>query len=65
MFTSSICAGKTFAAGQNIREIKTHIAKLNVQKLKINPPKIIERSTPNMNLMKSRKYGLSPEEIER
>ena len=33
--------------------------------MKISPAKIIERSTLNMNLMKSRKYGLSPEEVER
>ena len=35
----------------------TRIAKLNVQKLKISPAKTTERSTLNMNLMKSRKYG--------
>ena len=64
MFTTSIRGGKAFAAEQKIRELKTRIAKLNVQKLKISPAKIIERSTLNMSLMKSRKYGLSPEEIE-
>ena len=65
MFTTSLRGGKAFAAEQKIRELKIRIAKLNVQKLKISPAKIIERSTLNMNLMKSRKYGLSPEEIER
>ena len=64
MFTTSIRGGKTFAAEQKIRELKTRIAKINIQKLKISPPKIIEWSTLNMNLMKSSKYGLSPEEIE-
>ena len=65
MFTTSLRGGKAFAAEQKLRELKVRIAKLNVQKLKISPAKIIERSTLNMNLMKSRKYGLSPEEIER
>ena len=57
MFTTSLRGGKAFAAEQKIRELKIRIAKLNVQKLKISPAKIIERSTLNMNLMKSRKYG--------
>ena len=55
---------KAFAAERKIRELKTRIAKLNAQKLKISPTKIIQNSTLNMNLMKSVKYGLSPEEIE-
>ena len=37
--------------------------KLNAQKLKITPTKIVQNSALNMNLMKSIKYGLSPEEI--
>ena len=53
MFTTSVCGSKAFAAEQKI-ELKTRIAKLNIQKLKINPAKIIERSTL---LMKSSKYG--------
>ena len=57
MFTASVRGGKAFAAEQKIRELKTRIAKLNVQKLKISPAKIIERSTLNVNLMKSSKYG--------
>ena len=65
MFTISFRGGKLFVAVQKIRELKTRIAKLNVRKLKISPAKIIERPTLNMNLMKSRKYGLSPEEIQR
>ena len=65
MFTSSVRGGKAFAAEQNIRELKTRIAKLNVQKLKITPTKMIQNSALNMNNMKSEKYGLSPEEIER
>ena len=65
MFTTLLRGGKTFAAEQKIRELKTRIAKINIQKLKITPAKIIERSTLNINLMKIRKYCLSPEEIER
>ena len=59
MFTSSIRGGKAFAAEQKIRELKTRISKLNAQKLKISPSKIIQESTLNMNLMKSVKYGSS------
>ena len=65
MFTSSLRGGKVFAAEQKIRELKTRISKLNAQKLKIIPTKIIQNSTLSMNLMKSVKYCLSPKEIER
>ena len=64
MFTSLVRRGKAFTAEQKIRELKTRIWKLNAQKLKISPSKIIPNSALNMNLMKSVKYGLSPEEIE-
>ena len=64
MFTSSVRGTKAFAAEQKIRELKTRIAKINTQKLKISPSKIIQNSTLNMNLVKSSKYGLSPEETE-
>ena len=64
MFTSSVRGGKAFTAEQNIRELKARVSKLNAQKLKIAPIKIVQNSTLNMNLMKSIKYGLSPEEIE-
>ena len=57
MFTTSLHGGKAFAAEQKIREPKTRIAKLNVQKMKISPAKIVQRSTLNMNLKKNRKYG--------
>ena len=65
MFTSSLRHGKAFAAEQKIRELKTRMSKLNAQKLKISPAKIVQNSTLNMNLMKSTKYGLSPKEIEK
>ena len=41
MFTTSVRGGKAFAAEQKIRELKTRISKLNTQKLKISPTKII------------------------
>ena len=64
MFSTSIRGGKAFAAEQKIRELKTRIAKLASQKLKISPKKIIEMSTANMNIQKSKKYGFSHEEVE-
>ena len=57
MFTTSIRDGKAFAAKQKIRELKTRITKINVQKLKIIHGKKMERSTLNINLMKSSKFG--------
>ena len=65
MFTSALRGSKAFSAEQKIRELKTRIVKLNAQKLEISLPKIIQNSALNMNLMKSEKYGLSSEEIER
>ena len=65
MFTTAVRGGKVFAAEQKLRELKTRIAKINAQKLKISRTKIIEASTANMNLRPSRKYGMAPEEIER
>ena len=65
MFTSLIRGGKLFAAQQKIRELETKTAKLNAQKLTITPTKIIQNLVLNINNMKSKKYGLSPEEIER
>ena len=65
MFTSLVRGGKLFAAQQKIRELETKTAKLNAQKLKSTPTKIIQNSVLNINNMKSKKYGLFPEEIER
>ena len=41
MFTTSISSGKAFVAEQKIRELKTRVPKLSIQKLKISPTKII------------------------
>ena len=51
MFTSSVRRGKAFAAEQKIRKLKARIAKLNTQKLKIIPTKIMQNSALNMNTM--------------
>ena len=53
-----------FAAEQKIRELKTRAAKLNIQKLKLSSIKKILKSAANMNSVISKKYGLSPEEVE-
>ena len=50
MFMSSVRGGKAFAAEHKIRELKTRVSKLNAQKLKISPSKIIQNSKLNMNL---------------
>ena len=65
MLSTTLRGGKAFAAEQKIRELKTRIAKLNVQKLKISPKKIIEMLTANMNAQPSKKYGFPPDEIEK
>ena len=65
MFSNFLRGGKAFAAEQKIRELKTRIAKLFSQKLKMSPRKIIEMSTANMNIRPSKKYGFSPEEVEK
>ena len=64
MFSTSISGRKVFAAQQKIRVLKTRVAKLIIQKLKISTTKIILKSASNMNNVLSEKYGLSPEEIE-
>ena len=56
---------KTFAAEQKIREVKTRILKLNAQKLKMTPTKIVLGSADNINNVQREKYGLTPKEIEK
>ena len=65
MFTSSVRDEKAFATEQKISKLKTRIAKLSAQKLKITPTKIIQNSVLSMKTMESDKYGQSPEGIER
>ena len=56
MFSTPTRGAKAFAAEQKIRELKTRIAKLASQKLKITPKKITEMPTTNMNIQPSKKY---------
>ena len=65
MFSTSLRGGKAFSAEQKIRELKIRIAKLDSQKLKISPKKIIIMSTANINIQPSKKYGFSPEQVEK
>ena len=58
IFNTSVRGGKAFAAEQKIRELKTGISKLNAQKLKSYPTKIILNSAIKMNNVPSEKYGL-------
>ena len=57
--------GKHLLLKKKIRELKTRVAKLNIQKLKVSPTKIILQSTENMNSVASKNCGLSPNEIEK
>ena len=65
MFITSIRAEKAFVAEQKITELKTRVAKLNIQKLKFSPTKKILNPAVNMNRIDNEKYGISPEEIEK
>ena len=42
MFSTNLRGGKAFEAEQEIRELKTRIEKLNAQKLKISPQKLLK-----------------------
>ena len=65
MFATSVRGRKAFAVEPKIRELKTKILKLNAQKLKITPIKIILSSPENTNNVQRKKYGLTPQEIEK
>ena len=65
MFTTSLRGGKAFDAEQKIRELKTRVAIVIIQKLKITPTKIILKSAENMKSVASEKYELSPNEIQK
>ena len=68
MFTTSLRGGKAFAAEQKIRELKSRISKLRAisdkQKAKLPAVTIIKHSAENMNNVRSKKYGISPNVIE-
>ena len=64
MFLSRVRGRKAFAAEQKMREFKSRIAKLSVLKTKVPPKTIILQSAENMNNVKSKKYGITPNEIQ-
>ena len=61
ILTTSVRGGKAFAAEQKIRGLKARISKLNAQKLKNYPTKIILNLAINKNNDPSKKYRLTPE----
>ena len=61
ILTTSVRGGKAFAAEQKIRGLKARISKLNAQKLKNCPTKIILNLAINKNNDPSEKYRLTPE----
>ena len=63
MFSTSLRGGKAFAAEQKIRELKTRIAKLASQNLKISPNKVIEISTTNMNIQPSKNINYHQQKL--
>ena len=65
MFATSVRGRKAFAVEPKIRELKTKILKLNAKKLKITPTNIILSSSENTNNVQRKKYGLTPQEIEK
>ena len=60
MFTTSVCGGKAVAAEQKIRELKTRISKLNPQKLKMSPTKIISSSETIWTVFRVKKIWSKP-----
>ena len=65
MFSTSLRGRKAFAAEQKNKRAEDQNCKIKQSKMKISPNKIIEISTANMNIEPSKKYGLSPEEVEK
>ena len=69
IFTTSIRGGKAFATKQKIRERKRRKVKLKAisdkSKAKIPPTTIIRQSIENVNNVKSKKYGITPNDIEK
>ena len=69
MVTTNVRCGKAFSAEQKIRELKSRISKLKAisekSKTKIPPTTIIKELAENMNNIKSQRYGVSSNNIER
>ena len=69
IFRTKIRRGKAFAAKQNIREFKTILQKSkrmhkSTSTKRIEPKKLIQRATNNLNSTASQKYGVSPNFVE-
>ena len=64
MFSTGVKGGKTFVAEQKIKELESRVTKLSTLKTKVPPTTIILQSVENMNNVKSKKYGITPNEIE-
>ena len=68
MFSTKVRGCKVFAAEQKIRELKKLLlrSKNNDKrnKIKINPNKLIQRATNNLNKTPTEKYGIEPETVE-
>ena len=69
MFTTIVCDGKAFAPKQKIRELKKIIWKVkrifDQNKAKTSPITIIKCLAENMNNIKSEKFKLTLNEIEK
>ena len=69
MFTTINRDGNTLTVKQKITELKSRIAKLKAMsdknRVKIPPKTIIRQSAENMNDVKSKKYGISPNDVEK
>ena len=69
MFSTKNRGGKAYAAEQKIREFKKRLFKIKKTyqrlKKKLNSRKLIIKAVQNMNNIKSVKYGLEPEVVEK
>ena len=69
MFTTSLRGVKAFVSEQKIRELKSRISKVKAisdkNKAKIPAVTIIKQSAENINDVKSKKYVISPNDIEK
>ena len=68
MFSTKVRGGKAFASEPKIRELKKLLLKSKNNdrrnKTKINPNKLIQRATNNLNKTPIEKYGIEPETVE-
>ena len=68
MFSSKVRDGKAFAAEQKIRDLKRLLLKSKNNKKRnknrLNPLKLIQKATNNLNKTPTQKYGIEPEKVE-